>query len=181
MVATAQPQDRVLAMKIELDRVRHELDPNRVEKVHAIANVVARDMGVSAEQVAMIATIIYDTEAAPMTSAREMMAAAGLSPDSQRSGWPRCQYIIDALAAMSTAVKASTAYGYSAVELEQALSKIISEPVRLFAPGNAVEIIELETRHDINAIPPLNWWMPVPDALQRGGIALRFQEVGHAH
>ena len=180
MVATANPKDRVLSMKVALDRVRHELDPNRAQKVQAIADVVARDMGVPAADVSLIATLIYDTEAAPMTSQRAMMLAAGLSPDSQPVGLQRCQYIIDALAGMSVAVQAATAHGYSVEELEQALSRLIDEPVRLFLPGNAVEVIELAKRHDTAAALPLNWWMPVPDALQRGGIVLQLQEVSHA-
>jgi len=159
------PIARLLTMKDALDEARTALDPNRKQKVQALRSTFAKDYGVSESDVAIIATVCYDTEFAPRTTLRDMMCSA--SPRL----WPipdsldiigQCQWLVDCLAATGTCIRAEFTLGMNAASLREKLEEVITESIGVFDPTAAIEIIEFNRCDDGVGRLPVIFWMAMP-------------------
>lgn len=173
------PIARLLAMKDSLDETRTALDPNRTQKVKALRATLAKDYGVPESDVAIIASVCYDTEFAPRTTMRDMMCAARLWPmPTELDTIGQCQWIVDCLAANGTCIKAESTMGMDAQHLRAKLDEVISEAIGVFDPTAAIELIEFAACDDGCDRLPVTFWMAMP---QDGVLQFTIQGGSDAH
>ena len=173
------PIARLLTMKDALDEARAALDPNRKQKVRALRATLAKDYNVAETDVALIATICYDTEFAPRTTMRDMMTWAALWPmPTVLDTIGQCQWIVDCLAANGTCVKAESTMGMDAASLREKLLEVIGETIGVFDPTAAIEVIEFNRCDDGFDRLPVTFWMAMP---QDGVLQFTIQGGSDAH
>lgn len=157
------PIARLLTMKEALDDVRLRLDPNRDQKIAALRSTFAKDYKTSEADVAIIATICYDTEFAPRYTIRHLMAEADLWPmPNTLDALAQCQWIVDALACVGTCIKAESTLGMNAQRLSEKLDEVIRESIGLFDPTAAIEVIEFNRCDDGCDRLPIIFWSAFP-------------------
>lgn len=173
------PIARLLTMKDALDEARAALDPNRTQKVRALRATLAKDYNLPESDVAIIATVCYDTEFAPRTTMRDMMCSARLWPmPTELDIIGQCQWIIDCLAANGTCIKAESTLGMDAASLRKKLDEVISESIGVFDPTAAIEVIEFNRCSDGFDRLPVTFWMAMP---QDGVLQFTIQGGSDAH
>lgn len=171
------PIARLLTMKEALDDVRLRLDPNRDQKIAALRATFAKDYKTTEADVAIIATICYDTEFAPRYTMRHLMAEASLWPmPNTLDTLGQCQWIIDCLACVGTCIKAESTLGMDAPLLRAKLDETIRESIGLFDPTAAIEVIEFNRCDGEAERLPVIFWSAFP----RDGV-LQFSIQGGSH
>lgn len=172
------PIARLLTIKEAMDEVRARLDPTREQKVAALRATFAKDYRVREADVAIIATICYDTEFAPRHTMRHLMAEASLWPmPNTLDTLGQCQWIIDCLACVGTCIKAESTIGMTAEQLRQRLDEVIQESIGLFDPTAAIELIEFNRCDGDAERLSVTFWSAVP---RDGVLQFDIQEASRA-